>query len=170
MKMKVYTIVFMVTTSMLALASAPTLASNEISSAKGEIEDTVKEAHKAFEDFTKTLDSTEYLKYYASDYSGTNNGKTETRKDLVKMANKLAEQIKLRDPGQVSVKITDFNIHPITEHVAWLTYQTETKLEGGGTFIGASSECSTLVRKEGGTWLIFHEHCSTINEPHLITK
>ena len=76
-----------------------------------------------------------------------------------------AERIKLGEPIGFSSNTTNLNIHPITDRVAWLTYQDETKVGRGGMLVNEiKSKCSALVRKKEETWVIFHEHCSTINE------
>ncbi len=105
--MKVYTIIFMVTTSIVVLVCNPTLAANEISSVKGEIEATLKAVRD------ETLDRTSYLKYFASDYSGVQYGKSQTRKDLEKAKDKVDELLKIYDSASFSGKTTDLNIHPV---------------------------------------------------------
>ena len=77
----------------------------------------------------------------------------------------LAEGIKLGEPIGRTLKITNLNIHPLTDRVAWVTWQDESKVGRGGTIVSnIKQKCSALVRKNEETWVIFHEHCSTINE------
>jgi ketosteroid isomerase-like protein len=162
MKLDIKIISFLVF-SFIAFVSCQVLASTN-SGIQAEIENAVKEATKAWEDFPRTLDSNAYLKFFASDYSGVNDGKSQTIKDLERDLEELKERIKLGEPIGFSNKITDMEIQPLTDRVAWLTYQVETKVGRGGMVIEEiQSKCSTLVRKKEETWLVFHEHCSRVN-------
>ena len=130
---------------------------------KAEIEAAVTQAARAWEEFPKTLDRTAILKHYAPDYSGVKDGESETLKDLEKSFADLAEQIKLGAPIGVSYKITGLDIQILTGRLAWVTYQDETKWGRSGLVVrDDKTKCSTLVRKEKDTWLVFHEHCSTV--------
>ena len=164
MMMKMHTVIFMLITSLVGLVGCQELGDNDTSRVKAEIEASVKQASKAWEEFPKSLDRSRLLKQYAADYSGVKDGVSETLKDLEKTFDDLAEQIKLGDAIGISYKITELNIHPFTGRLAWMTYQDETKLGRGGVLLrDIKNTCSTLVRKEGETWLVFHEHCSTVS-------
>jgi ketosteroid isomerase-like protein len=164
MRMKMHTVIFMLITSLAGLVGCQELGDNNTSRVKAEIEASVKQASKAWEEFPKSLDRSRLLKQYADDYSGVKDGVSETLKDLEKTFDDLAEQIKLGDAIGISYKITELNIHPFTGRLAWMTYQDETKLGRGGVLLrDIKNTCSTLVRKEGETWLVFHEHCSTVS-------
>ena len=159
-----HTVIFMLITSLLGLVGCQELGDNDTSRVKAEIEASVKQASKAWEEFPKSLDRSRLLKQYAADYSGVKDGVSETLKDLEKTFDDLAEQIKLGDAIGISYKITELNIRPFTGRLAWMTYQDETKLGRGGVLLrDIKNTCSTLVRKEGETWLVFHEHCSTVS-------
>jgi ketosteroid isomerase-like protein len=164
MKMRMRTIIIILTTSLVGLGGCQQLGGNDTSRVKSEIEASVNQATKAWEEFPKSLDRASLLKHYAADYSGVKDGASETLKDLEKSFDDLAEQIKLGDAIGISYKITELNIHPFTGRLAWMTYQDETKLGRGGVLLrDIKNTCSTLVRKEGETWLVFHEHCSTVS-------
>lgn len=161
--MKTYTASVLLVTALLGLIGCQELSDRDRARVKAEIEASVNQASKDWEEFPKSLDRPRLLKYYAADYAGVKDGARETLKDLEKSFNDLAEQIKLGDAIGISDKITELNIQPFTESLALLTYQDETKVGRGGMLLSASkATCSTLVRKEGETWLVFHEHCSTM--------
>jgi ketosteroid isomerase-like protein len=150
-------------TSFLCLVGCQQLGDNDTSRVKAEIEASVNQASKAWEEFPKSLDRASLLKYYAADYSGVKDGVSETRKDLEKSFDELAEKIKLGDSIGISYKITELAILPFTGRIAWITYNDETKLGRSGFLLSdTKTKCSTLVRKEGEAWLVFHEHCSTV--------
>jgi ketosteroid isomerase-like protein len=157
------TVVLMLTISLLGLVGCQGLSDKDRARVQAEIEASVNQASKDWEEFPKSLDRPRLLKYYTADYAGVKDGTRENLKDLEKSFDDLAEQIKLGDVIGISDKITELNIQPFTERLALLTYQDETKVGRGGMLLRASkSTCSTLVRKEGETWLVFHEHCSTM--------
>lgn len=169
MRMKTHTVIFMLITSLLGLIGCQELGDKDALRVKAEIEASVKQASKDWEEFPKSLDRARLLKLYAADYSGVKDSASETLKDLEKSFDDLAEEIKLGSAIGISYKITELNIQPFTEHLALMTYQDETKVGQGGVVLSdTKAKCSTLVRKEGEIWLVFHEHCSTMQGmPHL---
>ncbi len=162
--MRVHTVLASVIASILGLYGCQELLDKDTSHAKAEIEASVEEVSKAYENFPKTLDRTSILKHYAAEYTGVKDGNSETIKDLGKMFDDLAEQIKLGDPIGTSYKITDLKIEALSGRLAWMTYQDETKWGRGGMVLrDVRTRCSTLVRRDGEQWLVFHEHCSTVS-------
>lgn len=163
MRMKTHTVIFLLITSLLGLIGCQELGDKDTARVKAEIEASVKHASKGWEDFPKSLDRPRLLKYYAADYSGVKDGASETLKDLEKWLDDLAEEIKLGSAIGISDKVTELNIQPFTGRLALLTYQDETKVgQGGVVRSDIKANCSALVRKEGATWQVFHEHCSTM--------
>jgi hypothetical protein len=152
-RMKMRTVIVMLTTLLVGLVGCQQLGDNDTSRVKREIEASVKEASKAWEELPKSLDRSHLLKHYAADYSGVKDGVSETLKDLEKSFDDLAEQIKLGDAIGISYKITELKIQPFTERLAWLTYQDETKVGRGGALLrDIRTKYSTLVREEAETW------------------
>jgi ketosteroid isomerase-like protein len=163
MRVKTHTVIFMLITSLLGLIGCQELGDKDAARVKAEIEASVNQASKDWEEFPKSLDRPRLLKHYAADYSGMTDGARETLKDLEKWLDDLAEEIKLGTAIGISDKVTELNIQPFTGRLALLTYQDETKVGQGGVLRSdIKANCSTLVRKEGETWLVFHEHCSTM--------
>lgn len=159
------TIVLMLTISLFGLAGCQEIGDKDTARVKAEVEATMQQASKAWEDFPKSLDRTLLLKHYAADYSGVKDGTNETLKDLEKSFDDLAERIKLGSAIGISYTITDLKIQPFTGHLALLTYQDQTKMGQGGVLLNdTKTKCSTLVRKDRETWLVFHEHCSTVSQ------
>ena len=150
--------------SLIGLSGCQDLGGNDLPRIKTEIESFANQASRALEEFPKSLSSSAILKYYAADYSGVKDGVGLTLKDQEKSLNDLAEQIKLGDSIGISHGIKELRIEPLTKSLAWITYQDETKLGRGGVLLNdMKARCTALVRKDGGTWLIFHEHCSSMN-------
>ena len=163
MRVKTHTVIFMLITSLLGLIGCQELGDKDAARVKGEIAASVNQASKDWEEFPKSLDRPRLLKHYAADYSGMKDGARETIRDLEKWLDDLGEEIKLGTAIGISDKVTELNIQPFTGRLALLTYQDETKVGQGGVLRSdIKANCSTLVRKEGETWLVFHEHCSTM--------
>ena len=124
------------------------------------IERTVKEAAMAAATFSETRDKQAVLKLYTKDYAGIQDGETETRDSIEKWLSdyesELADGSTLRFIGAVS------NLHVRTPGpTAWATYDYVFQAVRKGELEGQDSgQCTTLLRKEGSTWLIQHEHCS----------
>ena len=129
----------------------------------------MKQASKAWEEFPKSWDRTLVLKHYAADYSGVNDGANETRKDLEKYFDDLAEQIKLGSAIGVSYTITELN--SALSRASRLAYlQDETMMGQGGLLIATlRPNVQHWSGGDGETWLVFHEHCSTVQDmPKLL--
>lgn len=161
--MKTYFASVLLVTGLLSLIGCQEFSDRDRARVQAEIEAVVNQASKDFEEFPKSLDRPRLLKYYAADYAGVKDGTRETLKDLEKSFDDLAEKIKLGNAIGISYKVTEVNVQPFTDRLSLVTYQDETKWGQGGALLRDSKAmCSTLVRKEGGTWLVFHEHCSTV--------
>ena len=53
----------------------------------------------------------------------------------------------------------------------WATYEYEYKLGSAGAVMQADQgRCTTIFRKQGSTWLIQHEHCSTDPSAALVSS
>lgn len=162
--MKIRTVFFLIIAPFAGLVGCQQLGDSGSERAKAEIEASMKQAAKAWEDFPKSLDRTSILKHFAMDYSGVKDGTAESLEDLAKSFDDLAEQVKLGNTIGISYKITDLKVQPFTGSLALLTYQDENKFGKGGVLLrDVKAKCTTLVRKEGETWLVFHEHCSTMS-------
>ena len=72
------TVSILLTTSLVGLLGCKQLADNDTSRVKTEIEASVEQASKAWEEFPKSLDRTHLLKHCAADYSGVKDGASET--------------------------------------------------------------------------------------------
>lgn len=150
--------------SLVSLSGCQDLSEGDLPRIKSEIESSANQASLALEEFPKSLSSSTILKHYAADYSGVKDGIRLTLKDQEKSLNDLAEQIKLGDSIGISHSIKELTIQTLTKSLAWITYQDETKLGRGGALLSdMKARCTALVRKEGEAWLIFHEHCSSID-------
>jgi len=112
--------------------------------------------------FPHSKDSQSILRFYAPDYEGINNGKSESVKDIEKSLADVLEQINLGAPIGISSKITNIKTS-VTGPSGWATYESEYKVGSGGTVLQTNQEkCTAIFKKQGDSWLIRHEHCSTM--------
>jgi len=113
--------------------------------------------------FPKTKDPQSIFRFYFQDYAGINNGKSESRKDIEKYLSDVLERINLGEPIGISAKVANIKTS-VTGASGWATYDFEYKLGSGGRVLQTDQgKCTTIFRKQGGSWLIQHEHCSTAN-------
>ena len=124
------------------------------------IERTVKEAAMAPATFSETRDKQAVMKLYTKDYVGIQDGETETRDSIEKWLSDYESELNkgstLRFISAVS------NLHVRTPGpTAWATYDYVFQaIRKGELEAQDSGQCTTLLRKEGSSWLIVHEHCS----------
>ena len=124
------------------------------------IESTVRAAAKATATFSETRDKQAVLKLYATDYLGVQDGEAETRDAIEKWLSDYESELKqgstLRFISVVSNLKAGF-----AGSLAWATYDYVFQAIRNGELEGQDAgKCTSLLRKEGAAWLIFHEHCS----------
>jgi len=127
---------------------------------KGVIEKTIKDAAMASATFSETRDKQAVLKLYTKDYVGIQDGETETRESIEKwLSDYDAELTKGSTLHFISIVS---NLHAyMLGPMAWATYDYVFQSIRKGELEGQDSgQCTTILRKEGSTWLIQHEHCS----------
>lgn len=168
MKNKNNILMFLLLPAFVWVVSCQKMNENHAADLKLEIQTSMMNVKKAFEDFPKTLDGKEIMRYLASDFSGLKDGESLNLQELDRSFDYMAEQIKRNEIDGVSFKVSEINIHPISMDLGWLTYQVEGKFAEIGKrevrLNNLRGKCTALVRKEKDVWLIFHEHCSTIKE------
>jgi ketosteroid isomerase-like protein len=132
-----------------------------ITQEEGLIAATLNDVANAESQFSKTKDSVSILRFYTQDYAGIKDGKSETVKDKKQYLAGVLEQINSDEPISISSKF--MNIKPsATGRLAWAIYEYEHKLIRSGVLLRLSQgQCTAIFRKQGDSWLIRHEHCST---------
>jgi ketosteroid isomerase-like protein len=136
-----------------------------ITKEEGLIVTTLNEMANAESQFFSTRDSESVLRFYAQDYVGIKDGKSDTVKDHKKYLAAVLEQITLGEPIGITYKLK--NITPSVEgRFGWATYEYEYKVgrSGGKSVVlqqVSQGQCTAIFRKQADSWLIRHEHCST---------
>jgi ketosteroid isomerase-like protein len=122
----------------------------------------VMQAHaRACSDFPRTRDAEAVLKYFSKDFSGVHQGEPQTYADVEKMLADLNEQLELGAPVGVSLKYSNIVVQAIGP-LAWATYDQSFRMGvGGAVRVQTDSKCTSIFRKQGTTWLIQHDHCSS---------
>ena len=136
-----------------------------ITQEEGLIVTTLNEVATAESQFYSTKDSLSILRFYAQDYAGIRDGKSETLSGKSKYLAEVLEQIVRGDPVWISSKVK--NIKPSVEgRFGWATYEYEYQIgrsggKSGGLQQVSQEHCTAIFRKQGDAWLIRHEHCSS---------
>ncbi|MGH7215755.1 MAG: nuclear transport factor 2 family protein [Nitrospiraceae bacterium] len=124
------------------------------------IERTVKEAAMAAATFSETRDKQAVLKLYTKDYSGIQDGETETRDSIEKWFSDYESDLNKGSPLRFISAVSNLHVRALGP-AAWATYDYVFQaIRKGELEAQDSGQCTTLLRKEGLAWLIFHEHCS----------
>ncbi len=124
------------------------------------IKKTVKEAAMAAAAFSETRDTQAVLKLYTEDYVGIQDGETETRDAIEKWLSDYESELNKGSTLRFISVLSNLHVR-IPGPTAWATYDYVFQaIRKGELEAQDSGQCTTLLRKEGPTWLIFHEHCS----------
>jgi ketosteroid isomerase-like protein len=124
------------------------------------IEKTVKEAAMAAATFSETKDKQAVLKLYTKDYVGIQDGETETRDAIEKWLSDYDSELNKGSTLRFISVVSNLRVRT-PGPTAWATYDYVFQAVRKGELEGQDSgQCTTILRKEGSTWLIQHEHCS----------
>jgi len=124
------------------------------------IEKTVKDAAMAAATFSETRDKQAVLKLYTKDYSGIQDGETETRDAIDKWLSDYESDLNKGSSLRFISIVSNLHVRMLGS-AAWATYDYVFQaLRKGELEAQDSGQCTTLLRKEGSVWMIFHEHCS----------
>jgi ketosteroid isomerase-like protein len=124
------------------------------------IEKTVKEAAMAAATFSETKDKQALLKLYTKDYVGIQDGETETRDSIEKWLSDYESELN-KGSNLRFISVVSNLLVRIPGPTAWATYDYVFQaIRKGELEAQDSGQCTTILRKEGATWLIQHEHCS----------
>jgi ketosteroid isomerase-like protein len=142
---------------MLCLSWASTVWAVEEGDA---IQKTIKDAAMAASTFSESRDKHAVLKLYTKDYVGIQDGETETRESIEKWLSDYESELKNGSSLRFISSVSNLQVR-IPGSMAWATYDYVFQAIRKGDLEGQDSgQCTTLLRKEGATWLIQHEHCS----------
>ncbi|HJS67050.1 MAG TPA: nuclear transport factor 2 family protein [Nitrospiraceae bacterium] len=110
--------------------------------------------------FSETRDKHAVLKLYTKDYVGIQDGETETRDSIEKWLSDYESELNKGSTLRFISIVSNLHIR-IPGPTAWATYNYVFQAVRKGELEAKDSgQCTTLLRKEGSTWLIQHEHCS----------
>jgi len=134
------------------------------------IEKKIIDLANASTQFPKTKDSQSILRFYSQEYEGINNGKSESLKDTEKYLADVLERINLGEPIGISSKVANIKTS-VTSTSGWATYSYEFKFGSGGAVLQSNQgQCTAIFKKQGDSWLIQHEHCSTLPLGKLLSQ
>jgi ketosteroid isomerase-like protein len=124
------------------------------------VERAVKEAAMAASTFSETRNKQAVLKLYTKDYVGIQDGETETRDSIEKWLSDYDAELNKGSTLRFISALSNLRVRMLSP-AAWATYDYVFQSIRKGELEGQDSgQCTTVLRKEGSTWLIQHEHCS----------
>ena len=124
------------------------------------IEKVVKEAAMASATYSETRDSQAVLKLYTKDYVGIQDGEMETRESIEKWFLEYESELNKGNTLRFINIVSNLRVR-MPGPMAWATYDYVFQAIRKGELEGQDSgQCTTILHKEGSTWLIQHEHCS----------
>jgi len=124
------------------------------------IERTVKEAAMASATFSESRDKQAVMKLYTKDYVGIQDGETETRDSIEKWLSDYESELNKGSTLRFISIVSNLRIQ-MPGPTAWATYNYVFQaVKKGELEAQDSGQCTTILHKEGSTWLIQHEHCS----------
>jgi ketosteroid isomerase-like protein len=110
--------------------------------------------------FAETRDKQAVLKLYTSDYSGVQDGETETRETIEKWLSEYGSALDQGSRVHFLGALSNLSTR-IAGATAWATYDYVFQaIRNGELDAQDRGKCTTVLRKEGDGWLIQHEHCS----------
>ena len=138
------------------LWSAPALAGID----EDAVEKILLAEAKSSATFAETRDTQAVLKLYTTDYSGVQDGETETRETIEKWLSEYGSALDKGSRVHFLGAISNLNTH-VAGSTAWVTYDYVFQaIRNGELDAQEHGKCTSLLRKETSGWLIQHEHCS----------
>lgn len=122
---------------------------------------TLNNVANAESQFSKTKDVAAILRFYAQDYAGVKDGKSQTVKDQETFLAEMLVKINSDEPIGIVSRVMNIKASGAGTF-GWATYEYEYKVVRSGVLQRLSQGiCTAIFRKEGDLWRIRHEHCST---------
>ena len=115
--------------------------------------------------FAETRNKQAVLSLYTADYSGIQDGETETRETIERWLSDYEAELNNGSTLRFLGAVSNLKIQTAGSS-AWVTYDYVFQAIRKGELEGQDTgKCTSLLRKVSSTWLIFHEHCSKIRPP-----
>jgi len=124
------------------------------------VEQTIRAAAKSVASFSESRDRQSILKFYSVDYKGIQDGESEDRDAIERWLSDYETELNGGSTLRFISAVSDLKVQ-VTGSSAWATYDYVFQAIRKGELEGQDSgKCTSLLRKEGPSWVIFHEHCS----------
>lgn len=110
--------------------------------------------------FSETKDKQAVLSLYSKDYMGIQDGETEAREDIERWLSDYEAELNKGSSLRFISAVSNVRVQ-VTGPTAWAIYDYVFQAVRKGELEAQDSgKCTSLLRKEGSAWLVFHEHCS----------
>ena len=140
------------------LLAGPAWAGSDVEA----IEKAILAETKSAATFAETRDKRAVLALYAPDYSGIQDGETETLDSIERWLADYEAELSRGSTLWFLGAVSNLKIQAVGS-TAWATYDYVFQAMRKGEIEGQDTgKCTSLLRKESSAWLIFHEHCSKL--------
>ncbi len=157
----IHTKIWLAALLIVALGPASSWAAEEERSVLERLE----QAAKATASFSDTRDRDAVLRSYTADYVGVQDGTTETKEAIEQWLSDYERELDLGSSLRFISSLSNLTVG-VSGPLAWAVYDYVFQAVRRGQLEGRDAgKCTALLRKEGGDWLIFHEHCSKGRSP-----
>ena len=126
-----------------------------------EIRNIITTIAKAYTDFSATKDPQSVLRFYGKTFAGIQDGESSSLEDLRKYLSELDEQSKVDDSPVIAFTVPKIETYVIGT-AGWAIWDYETKIGKEGALLYERGKCTTIFSKQDATWLIQHQHCSSL--------
>jgi ketosteroid isomerase-like protein len=124
------------------------------------VEKAIRAAAKSVATFSESRDRQSILKFYSLDYRGVQDGEFEDRDAIERWLSDYEAELNGGSTLRFISAVSDLKVQ-VTGSTAWGTYDYVFQAIRKGELEGQDSgKCTSLLRKENSSWVIFHEHCS----------
>lgn len=152
---------FMLATINTSLAQQRTVS---VEQDKAEIKKIFSDTARAIMDFPRTHDVEGNLRFYAKEYYEVEDGKISTLADMKRNMEFILEQLKLGRQVVFFVQYSNISIE-VNGNMAWATYDATVKYGTDRTLMATENKkCTSIFKRIGSSWLIVHDHNSSVKE------
>lgn len=126
------------------------------------VANTISASAKALTDFPRTRNAAAVLSFYAKDYRGVENGEESSLDDERQILSDLRNRLESGTPVRIASSARNIRVQVVGE-VAWATYDYVFKIAiGDEDWDEENGKCTSVLKKNGSSWLLEHEHCSSL--------
>lgn len=127
------------------------------------IENAISGYGKALSDLPNSRDVESILRFHATDFTGTEDGKEYNLKTVRETLNQILDSLKAGNSVAVSVSTRNIEVE-VRGDAATATYDADVRLRVSGRVSESKQKCTDRFRREAEGWLLEHSAISVVRE------